>query len=63
MKSLNILIMIPLLFAFGSISANEIDHFPDKVQAHLEGQLPKKPEKKTATLTPFEKKLLAELNQ
>lgn len=61
MKYLNSLLMIPLFFAYASISANETDVFPEKVKAHLEGQLPKQKEEKP--LTPFEKKLMVKLSQ
>ena len=63
MKYLNSLLMIPLFFAYASISANETDIFPEKVKAHLEGQLPNQKEKEKKPLTPFEKKLMVKLSQ
>lgn len=63
MKHINILLVVLLLFASGSIYGNDRDFFPEKVKAHLEGELPKQKDKEEKRLTSFEKKLKFKLSQ
>ena len=41
MKLITLLFTIALLINYSAIFADDHDQFPDRVKAHLEGQLPK----------------------